>query len=138
METSVPPVIIPMWLTGFDKLMPEGRAFPYKYFPRPGAKLSVTFGDPLPAEDITKALGVLGKEKSSSFSSHGRSHQPMTGWMGDQATKELDRTLEGCRDFEEQRTIETMKIRAEVTAIIQQRVESLGRSISGNSLLKYP
>ncbi|KAF9076524.1 acyltransferase-domain-containing protein [Rhodocollybia butyracea] len=47
-STSKPPTIIPMWITGFDKLMPEGRAFPFKYCPRIGARLSVTFGEPLP------------------------------------------------------------------------------------------
>ncbi|KIK65593.1 hypothetical protein GYMLUDRAFT_362012 [Collybiopsis luxurians FD-317 M1] len=41
-----------MWITGFDKLMPEGRAFPFKYFPRIGAPLSVTFGAPLPFDQI--------------------------------------------------------------------------------------
>ncbi|KAF8897207.1 acyltransferase-domain-containing protein, partial [Infundibulicybe gibba] len=47
METITPPVIIPMWLTGFEGLMPEGRAFPYKYLPRPGARLSISFGTPI-------------------------------------------------------------------------------------------
>ncbi|KAJ7755613.1 acyltransferase-domain-containing protein [Mycena maculata] len=47
MEAAALPPIIPMWLSGFDTLMPEGRAFPYKYLPRPGKHLSVTFGEPL-------------------------------------------------------------------------------------------
>ncbi|KAJ7233127.1 hypothetical protein B0H12DRAFT_1204860 [Mycena haematopus] len=47
MEASTLPVIIPMWIAGFDSLMPEGRSFPYKYLPRPGKHLSVTFGAPL-------------------------------------------------------------------------------------------
>ncbi|KAE9405925.1 hypothetical protein BT96DRAFT_811564 [Gymnopus androsaceus JB14] len=51
-STARPPTIIPMWITGFDKLMPEGRAFPFKYFPRLGARLSVTFGEALPFEHI--------------------------------------------------------------------------------------
>ncbi|KAF5393658.1 hypothetical protein D9757_000297 [Collybiopsis confluens] len=50
--TAEPPIIIPMWITGFDKLMPEGRVFPFKYFPRIGARLSITFGDPLPSDKI--------------------------------------------------------------------------------------
>jgi len=49
-STFKPPIIIPMWITGFDKLMPEGRVFPFKYFPRIGARLSVTFGKPLPLD----------------------------------------------------------------------------------------
>ncbi|KAG6850055.1 hypothetical protein H0H93_001871 [Arthromyces matolae] len=72
METLTPPVIIPMWLTGFDKLMPEGRAFPWKYLPRYGAELSVTFGSPIPAEEILEALGPLSPHAPpSSFSPGG-------------------------------------------------------------------
>jgi len=54
MEASSLPVIIPMWLTGFDALMPEGRAFPFKYLPRPGTHLSVTFGPPLDLEELER------------------------------------------------------------------------------------
>lgn len=101
METALPPVVIPMWLTGFDTLMPEGRSFPYKYLPRPGRRLSVTFGDPIPFEIIEKALTNGGRT-------------------------EYQRNL-GRND-----NIET--IRAAVTAVIQEQVESLGRSVCGNSL----
>ncbi|KAJ7507436.1 acyltransferase-domain-containing protein [Mycena galericulata] len=52
MEASTLPPILPMWLSGFDALMPEGRAFPYKYFPRLGKHLSVTFGEPLDPRKI--------------------------------------------------------------------------------------
>ncbi|KAJ7688414.1 acyltransferase-domain-containing protein [Mycena rosella] len=52
MEASTMPVIIPMWLSGFDTLMPEGRSFPYNYLPRLGKHLSVTFGEPLDPREI--------------------------------------------------------------------------------------
>ncbi|KAF9468914.1 acyltransferase-domain-containing protein [Collybia nuda] len=65
MECAIPPVVIPMWLTGFEDLMPEGRSFPYKYLPRPGAQLSVTFGEPLPLDGIRKAFGTLDKDQKS-------------------------------------------------------------------------
>lgn len=52
MEASTLPVIIPMWIAGFDSLMPEGRSFPYKYLPRPGTRLSVTFGAPLDLREL--------------------------------------------------------------------------------------
>ncbi|KAF8826456.1 hypothetical protein HHX47_DHR5000192 [Lentinula edodes] len=51
-STARSPIVIPMWITGFDKLMPEGRSFPFKYFPRIGARLSITFGEPLPLDQI--------------------------------------------------------------------------------------
>jgi len=56
MESAIPPVIIPVWLTGFDQLMPLGRAFPCNYLPRPGAELSVTFGNPIPLDFIHQGL----------------------------------------------------------------------------------
>jgi monolysocardiolipin acyltransferase len=52
MEAATLPVIIPMWITGFDSLMPEGRSFPYKYLPRLGKHLSVTFGEPLDLKEL--------------------------------------------------------------------------------------
>ncbi|TRM68468.1 acyltransferase-domain-containing protein [Schizophyllum amplum] len=53
-EVRAPPIIIPMWLNGFNKLMPEGRPFPYKYIPRAGQELSVTFGAPLAADKMDR------------------------------------------------------------------------------------
>jgi len=58
METPRPPTIIPMWITGFDKLIPEGRHAPWKYLPRPGARLSVTFGTPVPSAMVRSASTV--------------------------------------------------------------------------------
>lgn len=65
MEAKTPPVVVPMWLTGFDQLMPEGRRFPYKYFPRPGARLSVTFGRPISANEISQILANVNRGVSS-------------------------------------------------------------------------
>ncbi|KJA24599.1 hypothetical protein HYPSUDRAFT_38656 [Hypholoma sublateritium FD-334 SS-4] len=56
MEAKIQPVIIPMWLTGFEKLMPVGRPFPYNYFPRPGGHLTITFGEPVSRNEISQAL----------------------------------------------------------------------------------
>lgn len=109
MESAVLPVIIPMWLTGFENLMPEGRAFPYKYLPRPGTQLSVTFGNPLPLDEIKKALG-MGDDLSSP-----------------ESTNRMENELNP--DDKEK-----ARIRAEVTAIIQRAVESLGRSVTRESL----
>jgi monolysocardiolipin acyltransferase len=50
------PVVIPVWITGFNKLMPEGRPFPYKYIPKIGQHLSVTFGKPISREVLEENL----------------------------------------------------------------------------------
>ncbi|KAJ1303825.1 hypothetical protein OPQ81_008247 [Rhizoctonia solani] len=44
MSTTKTPVIIPMHISGFEKVMPEPRRF--KFLPRPGHHISITFGDP--------------------------------------------------------------------------------------------
>ncbi|KAG5716067.1 putative lysophosphatidylcholine acyltransferase [Termitomyces sp. T112] len=119
METLNPPVIIPMWLTGFDKLMPEGRAFPWKFLPRYGAQLSVTFGSPIPPEEVLEALGTL----STKLAPHD-TVQP-TIRVKDQISQ-LQAPYMAQEDLS--------KTRSAVTAIIQQRVEALGRSICGDTL----
>ena len=128
MESTVPPLVIPMWLTGFDQLMPEGRAFPYKYFPRPGARLSVTFGDPLPSDDIKRALGVFRLDKPSEPFSWNRERRKCKGWMMGETTEGLNRTLKH-NDAQNARDAESSQTRTAVTAIVQKAVESLGRSI---------
>lgn len=56
MEAKLQPVVIPMWLTGFETLMPVGRPFPYNYLPRPGGNLTITFGEPISGHKISQAL----------------------------------------------------------------------------------
>jgi monolysocardiolipin acyltransferase len=100
-----------MWLTGFDKLMPEGRSSPYKYLPRPGVRLSVTFGDPLTSGDIEKVFTAANVESPLPWDSE-TTRRKGSGYVQN----------------------EENKTRAEVTALVQRAVESLGRSISGDSL----
>ncbi|KAG8705156.1 hypothetical protein FRC11_009269 [Ceratobasidium sp. 423] len=44
MSTTKTPVVIPMHISGLHKVMPEPRRF--KFLPRPGHHISITFGDP--------------------------------------------------------------------------------------------
>lgn len=104
MESSVLPVFLPVWLTGFDKLMPEGRSFPYKYLPRLGTHVSVTFGQPLPAEQFQKAMGSLPADKVANFRKN------------PQGTVDAD----------------VERVRIEMTAIVHRAVESLGMSCSSS------
>ncbi|KDQ57868.1 hypothetical protein JAAARDRAFT_155484 [Jaapia argillacea MUCL 33604] len=144
METNKPPLIIPMWLTGFDKLMPEGRPTPSKFIPRPNVHLSVTFGQPVPAEELTAAPSTLGPTNPTPDNSsdkprivHGSHRVPHgDGWMG-QAVLRSSVGLRGEIDEKIlERSEELARVRSEVTAIIQRDVESLGRSVSGDKLGK--
>lgn len=129
MEAKVPPVVIPMWLTGFDKLMPEGRTFPYKYLPRIGARLTVTFGDPISADEILEALNV----NTIYSADDGNSFDPaaVTGWLGDKARRQHGTDVLVDEHY-------TCLVRKRVTAILHRDVEALGRSISGSMLNGVP
>ena len=67
--------------------MPGGRRFPFNYLPRAGVDLSITFGEPIPSEQLLEATN----SKNSS------------------------------EDI----------IRSKLTAVVKNRVELLGRSVSG-------
>ena len=56
MEANSHPTVIPVWLTGFDQLMPVGRKFPFNFLPRAGSDLSITFGQPIPAQELLNAV----------------------------------------------------------------------------------
>jgi len=145
METTVPPLIIPMWLTGFDKLMPEHRSFPYKYLPKLGIKLGVAFGKPIPAEEIAVALSSLYPDSNVS-----RLHVPRTeedgveselgdelhlgGWVGRTVGRTGEQFTPVCDVMKRKQQVDL--VRSDVTAIIQQAVEALGRQVSGNHLNK--
>lgn len=69
------PVILPIWITGLDGMMPEPRGNP-KWMPRPGAEVTITFGHPIneSIEPITERARefILSKDGSDgkAMSSH--------------------------------------------------------------------
>ncbi|KAI1789890.1 acyltransferase-domain-containing protein [Ganoderma leucocontextum] len=146
MEAQRPPVIIPMWLTGFDKLMPEGRSFPYKFLPRAGAALSVTFGQPVPTQEIQDALATTveknsvleappdrsgGIPDSSTLQQELRSAPVVgQGWLSNPVQAAGDLPAADAEDAA-RRAIEVGRVRSAVTAVIQRRVEALGRQVLG-------
>jgi len=145
-ETAVPPVTIPMWLTGFDKLMPEHRPYPWKFIPRLGCKLSITFGDPLSPQEVQAALRVLSHKDART--SPGQSVTPIKDGDVEDGEERLfgighvERVREGITresisiDLEESRKRRTDHVRSMVTAIVQREVEALGRRVSGDNLGK--
>ncbi|KAI0667414.1 acyltransferase-domain-containing protein [Trametes maxima] len=147
MEAQKPPVIVPMWLTGFDKLMPEGRPFPYNFVPKPGAALSVTFGEPVPVSDIQEALDTLIREHrlpAAPRSSHGglaNASRPAEegrsaevaerGWLGGPVSHAIGSEPEKHILVDPAMAQEVARVRSAVTAVIQREVEALGRRVMG-------
>ncbi|PFH52597.1 hypothetical protein AMATHDRAFT_56653 [Amanita thiersii Skay4041] len=124
MEAQSTPVVIPVWLAGFEQLMPEGRPFPYKYIPRLGIRLSVTFGDPLPAEDVRNALGRIYRVPGDCSSSR--------------QDEKLSKDSQGCINVLRSTNVRTMaeldRVRSEVTDFVRLAVLDLGRKVSGPML----
>ena len=86
--------------------MPEGRRFPFNYLPRFGTKLSVTFGDPIPPDEI---LAALRRTTGLPHDVQGKPHK----WIADPVAGLVDNTNDEA----------AMKaIRIEVTSLIQRAV----------------
>jgi len=125
--------------------MPEHRPFPYKYFPKMGVQLGVTFGDPIPPDKIMVALNVLrGLKRTSSppdVVDHSIQHSRPLNRSGLCNASHARGWLEGAIIqagggplVEREGAGPRAQIRSEVTAIIQRAVEDLGRTVSGHTL----
>uniref|UniRef100_V5ENF5 Tafazzin family protein n=2 Tax=Kalmanozyma brasiliensis (strain GHG001) TaxID=1365824 RepID=V5ENF5_KALBG len=61
LEAEKLPTVVPIWITGFDRLMPEPRDKP-KWLPRFGADVTITFGEPITQslEPVVAAIKASG------------------------------------------------------------------------------
>jgi len=146
METIQPPIIIPMWLTGFDELMPENRSAPWKFLPKAGVSLSVTFGNPVNNEEVREALGAIvrgNRMPEIPQSSHGGMADPRrdedeqksadvtaNAWLGaaavpSQGPSDAIVGEPAGREAADQ----VARVRSAVTALLQRKVEELGRKV---------
>ncbi|CBQ68104.1 related to TAZ1-Lyso-phosphatidylcholine acyltransferase [Sporisorium reilianum SRZ2] len=57
LEAKTLPTVVPIWITGFDRLMPEPRDKP-KWLPRFGADVTIDFGEPITdsIEPVVRAI----------------------------------------------------------------------------------
>ena len=101
--------------------MPEGRRAPWKYFPRPSAPLSVTFGAPL-SPAVVRAT-ITSASESVSRRGEGRKEQ----------SSSIDRHL----DVDGGAEVE-VRVRIALTELLQRAVEVLGRQVSGDLLTGSP
>lgn len=132
--------------------MPEGRPIPWKFFPKPGVALSVTFGKPICPSSIKAAfasavhgrngfahkrlateqelaLGVSEQERRSLVVSE-------EGWLGDDlktymSTLPAESVKNGDAEPAEAALVkrETARIRSAITALLHREVEALGRRV---------
>jgi monolysocardiolipin acyltransferase len=100
--------------------MPEGRRAPWKFFPRPGVHLSVTFGAPLSPAAVHVAMASGMKlELGPSRDGEGKLQQ------GRHVKVAVDAEAE-------------VEVRIALTELMQRAVEDLGRQVSGDLLNGSP
>jgi monolysocardiolipin acyltransferase len=104
--------------------MPEGRRAPWKFLPRQGARLSVTFGTPLSPAVVRATMA------SASASASGTAPAP---WCDDGEGSEQSTGMPVKMDAEAEG-----KVRIALTELMQHAVEALGRQESGDSLTGLP
>nr|CDI51613.1 related to TAZ1-Lyso-phosphatidylcholine acyltransferase [Melanopsichium pennsylvanicum 4] len=61
LEAKTVPTVVPIWISGFDRMMPEPRDKP-KWLPRFGHDVTITFGEPISdvLEPVIKAINESG------------------------------------------------------------------------------
>ena len=100
--------------------MPEGRRAPWKFFPRPGARLTVTFGEPLSPAVVRATMASASGVAPAPWCDDGEVTGQSTGMpakMGAEAE---------------------VKVRIALTELMQHAVEVLGRQVSGDLLTGFP
>ncbi|PPR02492.1 hypothetical protein CVT24_002041 [Panaeolus cyanescens] len=127
MSTTQMPVVIPMWISGFDRLMPEGRPFPYKYLPHMGVDLSVTFGEPIDPELLKRALLIPRDPAPSTI--HNLGLEPTLG--GSTTQEHLEGWSKNLDPLHDEDALRTSLIRQQLTSIVHDHVQKLGYSVSG-------
>ncbi|KAI0262091.1 acyltransferase-domain-containing protein [Gloeopeniophorella convolvens] len=112
METPRPPTIIPMWITGFDTLMPEGRAAPWKYSRAPVRASASRSARPFRPTRCSPRCGAMWARRRGLGRAAGARR-----WRGEAG---------GGRGGER-----TRQTRVALTELVQRAVETVGRSVSG-------
>jgi monolysocardiolipin acyltransferase len=120
MDSARLPTIIPIWISGFEQVMPDTRKY-LRFLPRPGKKISITIGDPItskiePLVNEWKRLAALEKRGGKSLGVGGE-------WSG--ATEKV---LSGIRDAE---------TRVSVAAALspERRERGMGKIAEGREVL---
>jgi len=111
-----------MWISGFEKVMPEDRGFP-RFIPRRGSTLSINFAAPT---EPAKLNAILDPWRGQA---HLHSEESSRDRKKGMVTAPHRTTPSG--DAEEER-----KVRSLLTDVMQREVELLGHAVSGPLLSK--
>lgn len=87
-STQTVPTILPIWITGFNQVMPLGRRFPFNYMPRIGQRMSITFGEPLSLEEAIQRRRQSDGTPERSFQDLTSLAQEALEELGNQVTDE--------------------------------------------------
>ncbi|KAH8918332.1 acyltransferase-domain-containing protein [Atractiella rhizophila] len=112
METKELPYIVPVWIKGFEDIMPEDRGFP-RFLPRLGAELSISFGTPLDE----KSMDELERLKELYTMARG---------------KRKDSGMDDGVDTEE-----LQEVRKAVCDILQEKLQGMGKEAGEEVVPKY-
>lgn len=100
--------------------MPEGRPAPWRFFPRPGASLGVTFGAPVPEASVRATLEMGPSVRGSWRDGDGDGERKHRG------------------GYVKREALAEVETRIAVTELVQRAVEVLGRQVSGDLLTGPP
>jgi monolysocardiolipin acyltransferase len=129
--------------------MPEGRSKPWKFFPRPGQHVSITFGQPIPEARLREALDSPPPSDSVAEADmkkpdvnlgpdlYREAYRPMP-WLAPNSlgVSSALATGKNKNGDGEELARHTRTIRAALTAIVREEVQKVGYGVAGLMLGK--
>jgi monolysocardiolipin acyltransferase len=129
--------------------MPEGRSKPWKFFPRPGQHVSITFGQPIPEGRLREALDSPPPSDSAAEANlkkadvnvgpdmYREAYRPMP-WLTSNSPGVSSALATGKKKNGggEELARHTRTVRAALTAIVREEVQKLGYGVAGPMLGK--
>ncbi|EPQ29195.1 uncharacterized protein PFL1_03482 [Pseudozyma flocculosa PF-1] len=128
LEAQQTPVVVPIWITGFDRLMPEPRSWP-KFLPRLGASVSITFGEPV-QDRLSALLSGDGGGGSEGIDDTLRCHdsERAVAMIASSSYPTLSPTSRGYASLRTE-TVEAAQRRSDMAAMLRYEMAQLGRRV---------
>lgn len=114
-ETGEQPIIVPLFIEGFDKIMHESRTFP-RFLPRIGKQVRCTYGAPIDEAKVQPHIDAWNALRKTSLEGQGHGKNKCSHDDDDDAAAAADAWLDGA---------EAQKIRRDLTKVIRDAVAAL-------------